>query len=151
MIPYLLTLACNSVLGPTCSLACIVSVAIIQSNSLTPNILSALYLRLSGITADRLRRCVVTFSVDFACTTLILHISLKYSDVVFEFHSDDMNVRGCMNYSGFSGRSGTTPSVTFFPCFSLCIISANSLVGDQLHDAPLFVYSYSLNIGCLGP
>ena len=104
-------------------LACIVSVAIIKSNRLNPNILSALYLRLSGTTVNRLRRCVLAFSVNFACAMLILHISLKSSGLVFECRSDDMNVRGCLNSSGCSGGSRTTPSVIFFPSFSLCIIS----------------------------
>ena len=109
-------------------LVCIVSVAIIQANLLTPKILSALYLRLSGIPTNRLRRCVVAFSVNLSCATLILHLSLKSYDVVFECHSDNMNVHGCLNYSGCLGVSGTPPSVTFFPCFSLCIISAIHLL-----------------------
>ena len=124
MIPYLLTLAWDSVLGPTYPLACILSVSIIQSNHLTPNILSALYLRQSGIAADRLRRCVVAFSINFACATLILYLSFKSYGVIFECCSDDMNVRGCFNYSGCSSGSVMTPSVTIFPCFLLCIISA---------------------------
>ena len=128
MIPYFLRLDWNSVLGPTYLLAWIVYVAIIQPNCLNPNILSALYLRLSGITANRLRRCVVAFSVNFACATLIPHLLLKYYGVVFDCCLDDMNMRGCLNYSGCSSGSGTTPSATLFPCFSLCVIYEISLL-----------------------
>ena len=109
-------------------MACIVSVAIIKFNSLNPNILSALYLRLSAITTNHLRRCVVAFSVNFDSANMIPHLSLKYSFVVFECHPDDMNVRGCLISSGFSGGSGTTPSVTLSPSFSLFIIYAIQLL-----------------------
>ena len=128
LIPYFLSIAWNSVLVPTCSLTCIVSVAIIQSNCLTSKILSALYMRLSGIIANCLRCYVASFSVSFACAKLILHISLQYSGVVFECRSDDMYVHGFLNYSCCSDGSGTTPSVTFFPSFLLCIISVICLL-----------------------
>ena len=96
-------------------MSCIVYVAIIQSNRLTPKI---------GITAGHLRRYVVAFSVNFDCAMLILHLSLKYSYVVFECCSDDMNVRGCLNYSGCPDGYRMMPCVIFFPCLLLCNISA---------------------------
>ena len=104
-------------------LVCIVSVSILQSNRLNPNVLSALYLRLRGTTVNRLGRCVVASSVNFAFATLILHLSLKSSDVVFKCQADDMNVCSCLNSYVWSGGSRTMPSGTFFPCLSLCIIS----------------------------
>ena len=88
-IPHFLKLSRNHVLSPTCSLLCIISVGIINSNRLTPNNLYALYLQQSGITADCFRCCLVAFSVNFACTTLILHPLLKSYGVVFECRSDD--------------------------------------------------------------
>ena len=104
-----------------------------QLSRLTPNIMSALYLLLSGIKSERYSLWVVAFKVNTACSTLILHISLRSSDVVFVCLYDENKVFWTFILYGSMGASGAES----FAWFGFLLVALMSFATVLLHCSSL--------------